>query len=98
LGGTSVAGGKMREKGTEHWLDPNTGATNESGFTALPAGYYVGQGLFYGLGQVGYWWSSTTVSPAGGYAWSRDVDGRNIKVDRGQSSVKLGYSVRCVKD
>jgi len=39
LGGKIIAGGKMKETGTAHWTSPNIGATNETGFTALPGGY-----------------------------------------------------------
>jgi hypothetical protein len=46
LGGESVAGGKLKETGTSHWESPNTGATNESGFTALPSGYRNFAGAF----------------------------------------------------
>ena len=72
LGGENVAGGKLKETGTTHWLSPNTGATNSSGFTALPAGfrYYVGVS-FNRLGLSTYWWSATAYSSA--YAWGRDL-------------------------
>ena len=61
LGGYSVVGGKMKETGTTHWISPNTGATNESGFTALPSGLRLGYiyGTFDNMGVLGIYLSST---------------------------------------
>jgi uncharacterized protein (TIGR02145 family) len=67
LGGE--VGGKLKEKGTAHWLSPNEGATNETGFTALPAGCRGSVGYFYYLGSYAYFWSSTEYN--GSYAWLR---------------------------
>ncbi len=54
LGGVSVAGGPMKETGTSHWILPNEGATNESGFTGLPGGVRSSQdGSFFDLGDNG---------------------------------------------
>jgi uncharacterized protein (TIGR02145 family) len=58
LGGTSVAGGKMKEVGTTNWQSPNTSATNTSLFTGLPGGRR-GNGGDYGDNSLGFWWSST---------------------------------------
>src|ERR1035437_5986068 len=59
LGGDSIAGGKIKETGITHWQTPNTRATNESGFTAMPAGYrYLGDGRFEGLDQGSNFWTS----------------------------------------
>ena len=63
-----MAGGKMKETGTTHWNSPNTGATNESGFTGLPGGYRSGGGYFSYVGNYGNWWSSTEMLVY--HAWS----------------------------
>ena len=58
LGGEGVAGNKLNERGTSHWQNPNAGATNESGFTALPGGFRTNYGTFSYIGYYGYWWNS----------------------------------------
>jgi uncharacterized protein (TIGR02145 family) len=66
VGGDNLTkGGKLKETGTGHWLDPNYLATNEVGFTALPNGLY--DYHYAGIGLMGYWWSSDAV-PGGSYA------------------------------
>ena len=60
LGDNEVAGGKLKETGTIHWLAPNTGATNESGFSAVPGGYR-GQISMY-INTASSWWSSDLVN------------------------------------
>ena len=59
LGGNNTSG-KMKEAGLEHWCSPNSGAINESGFTALPAGYrHFTNGYYNYMGYAGYFWSSS---------------------------------------
>jgi len=55
LGGESVAGGKLKAIGTSHWNAPNTDASNDSGFTALPAGYLFDNGNYNSLGNITHW-------------------------------------------
>ena len=96
LGGSSVAGGKMKEAGTAHWLSPNTGATNTSGFTALPAGYRSNNGSFSNMSNYGYWWSATEYSTA--YAWYRLLSYLYSQVDRYYGNKRYGFSIRCIRD
>jgi uncharacterized protein (TIGR02145 family) len=91
LEGENVAGGKLKESGTAHWTSPNTGATNETGFTALPGGYCNAGGLFTGLGTTGLWLSTDVVSVI-------DLYYLNIPTTTWICSKNYGYSVRCVKD
>ncbi len=96
LGGTSVAGGKLKETGTTHWNSPNTGATNETGFTALPGGYRDTNGNFYYIGNYGFWWSASEYNA--NYAWYRNMYYNNGSVYRDNSIKEVGLSVRCVRD
>jgi uncharacterized protein (TIGR02145 family) len=94
LGGESVAGGKL--KSTTHWESPNTGATNKTGFTALPAGYRDFHGTFYYIGYKSNWWSASAYDA--NYAWGRCLYYYQGKVLKSLSSKGSGFSVRCVKD
>ncbi len=96
LGSTGVAGGKLKEAGTSHWTSPNTGATNETGFTALPGGYRHSNGLFTTIGLVGFWWSATESSASN--AWSCNMSYNFSYANRSYNTKELGYSVRCVRD
>lgn len=98
LGGPPVAGGKMKEEGTSHWLAPNVGATNESGFTALPGGF---RNLSYNgdqsLGSFAGWWSTTQGSQEDQALICKIHSGGEIAY-RLVVRTHGGNSVRCVKD
>ncbi|MBM2817187.1 MAG: hypothetical protein HW421_3949 [Ignavibacteria bacterium] len=96
LGGESVAGGKLKETGTAHWNSPNTGATNESGFSALPGGWRSNYGAFFYVGNYGYWWSATESD--GTNAWLRDLGFDSADIYRDGYSKGDGFSVRCLRD
>ena len=109
LGGEYVAGGKMKEIGTEHWCGYypnypdnciNESATNESGFTALPAGSrHVSYGDYSGLGRECYFWTSDTEDiGVGGYGSYRRLEFDESRLVMGGSSFRFGFSVRCIKD
>ena len=95
LGGRDVAGGKLKEEGYTHWLIPNTGATNSSGFTAIPAGRRTNDGSYTHRGYYSYWWTSTEYSDNAG-AWLRRTDNSNITVQVMAELKSYGLSVRCV--
>ena len=96
LGGLSIAGGKLKEIGTWHWTAPNTGATNESGFTAFPGGYRNSAGQFLNMGTYATFWTSDNYSST--YGWHVYLNTNNAGVTHGDLSFKAGASVRCVKD
>jgi uncharacterized protein (TIGR02145 family) len=96
LGGEGLAGGKLKEAGSAHWITPNIGATNESGFTALPSGSRSYDGIYDLGGTWGYWWSSTESSTSIAVARSMYFD--NSGVYRDFVNKRYGFSVRCLRD
>jgi uncharacterized protein (TIGR02145 family) len=96
LGGDSVAGGKLKETGITHWTTPNTGATNETGFTALPSGYRYLDGSIYNSGLIGFWWSSTEYSATDAYFSFMICYFSTLR--RLYDNKKFGFSVRCLRD
>lgn len=98
LGGEDVAGGKVKENGTIHWREPNTGATNETGFTALPGGSRSETGYFIPVGEEAVWWSTSEDSQ-----FSQSAQGAytlffvpSLRKCFGYKTA--GFSIRCIKD
>lgn len=90
-------GGKLKEQSLTHWLYTNIGATNSSGFTALPGGFRhwdFGNCTYINIG--GCWWSSTSSSTFGGLY--RSLTFANSKIARDHMYKVDGFSVRCIKD
>jgi uncharacterized protein (TIGR02145 family) len=100
LGDQNIVGGKLKETGTTHWKDLNTGATNETGFSALPGGgRFISDGEFMYLGECSYWWTSSLVPNTGGTAYSPLISNAYSWLGTINSSqIRSGLSVRCVKD
>lgn len=96
LGGENIAGGKLKEAVNSFWVSPNTGATNESGYTALPGGLRYHDGLFHDFGFSGYWWSSTEYSAS--RAFFRYMDYEYSSLFRFDNLKKIGFSIRCLRD
>jgi uncharacterized protein (TIGR02145 family) len=99
LGGYMIAGGKMKEAGTSHWSSPNEGATNESGFTALPAGRQYHQEFWF-LGEYTNMWSTTEyiTDYDTDVVWCRYISFSLEQLNRFTYKKYYGLSVRCLKD
>ena len=86
----------MKESGTVHWTSPNAGATNETGFTALPAPSRDSGGGFHDPGVWGYWWMATEADLLN--AWYRYLFYDDSIIAGGDLSKVFGFSVSCVKN
>jgi uncharacterized protein (TIGR02145 family) len=98
LNGKYSAGGPLKD--LLYWSTPNVGATNSSGFSALPGGYRFAHGNFDNLSLIGYYWASTEDSGVSGGVAGDEIHLYHsyIEVDISSGFKYNGYSVRCVKD
>lgn len=93
LGGEDVVGGPLKEITTAHWSAP--GATNEAGFSAVPAGYLCDNSTYYSLGNVTHLEFHRTDADS---AWDRYVTYKDRKALKGEYSKQVFYSCRCIKN
>ena len=103
LAGEEYAGGHLKEAGTAHWQAPNTGATNSSGFTALPGGgrgwnSAQGKWIFSEMGTVCYFYSSTPRNAGANFVGLSYSDAKAFMSGGNGTGSESGLSVRCVKD
>jgi len=91
-------GGKIKETGYAYWNSPNTGATNSSGFSALPSGYRYYYGDFHYIGTRAFFWSSTEYYEGSFYAFYRNLFYDRSDVYRYYDPGGNGFSLRCVRD
>jgi len=97
LGGESIAGGKLKEADTSHWSTPNTGATDQYGFNALPTGIRNSyDGSYTGNGLSCVFWSSTESSTNN--AGYRILSNINSELKPWTYLKVMGNNIRCVKD
>lgn len=98
------AGGPLKEAGTDHWKNPNTGASNASGFTALPGGYRSYNGTFNVIRAFGYWWTSTESNwwnnndSTTSIVFFRSMVYNDKQLYRNVSEKTNGFCVRCLMD
>jgi uncharacterized protein (TIGR02145 family) len=96
LKGDQYAGDALKETQTSHWSDPNSAATNSSGFSALPGGYRNKDGIFKNINVCGGWWADTEYTKSLG--WYRYVDNVSSSIHNVSTYKNCGFSIRCIKD
>jgi len=89
-------GGKLKDESDLYWQEPNAGATNESGFSALPGGTRYLDQEFYNIGSWAYFWTSSLEQD--GFAWKRNLHSIESRIRRMSADTKESMSVRCIKD
>ena len=100
LGGGDIAGKSIRTKSgwrIDNFVQMNGNGNNTSGFSALPAGFRMKEGVVFLKGTNAFWW--TTLNTNDGNIWYRNIDGFRSYVMRINGMPKeCGMSVRCLMD
>jgi uncharacterized protein (TIGR02145 family) len=91
---SQTAGGVLKEVGLLHWNNPNTGATNATGFTGLPGG--TRENVFYYQGGDGFYWTNTSANSTN--SWYRGLHHTGPQVSRFTVGKFWGLSIRCMKN
>jgi uncharacterized protein (TIGR02145 family) len=96
LGDSASAGGKLKEEGTVHWLTPNKGADNSTGFAALASGIRYFEGSYSSVLNYTGFWSATKAGTTDQWFMGLYYGEAFMVIDHRTSSI--GLSIRCVKD
>jgi uncharacterized protein (TIGR02145 family) len=93
---SQTAGGSLKTIGLINWISPNTGATNSTGFSALPGGLRSEIGNFSLARNGAYWWTANEFDTwQASYRYVLNV---NATANRYYIDKRNGYSVRLVKN
>jgi uncharacterized protein (TIGR02145 family) len=96
LGGAAVAGGKLKEVGYTHWSSPNSGATNETGFSSVSSGHRNYLGDFQSKGQGAIYWTST---PYYGYLYINMLQNTSNALSLNNTNYReSAFGIRFIKD
>ncbi|MBU1100114.1 MAG: fibrobacter succinogenes major paralogous domain-containing protein [Bacteroidetes bacterium] len=99
FGGSSVAGGNLKETGTAHWNSPNSGATNSSGLTTVAGGFRGPDGVYYELGKHGSYWGTAENGSEPYCVYIYNTSANVIKeVSPIDKTSGIAFAVRYVKD
>ena len=106
LGGMNVAGGAMKDTDiSQYWNPPNIGATNSSGFNALPTGNGVysrsdSTWTYLGLGLFTSFWTTTMSASDTGYRINYGLSSANAALNNStdERSQYFALPCRCIKD
>ena len=94
IGGSGIAGGELKETGTEHWKSPNESSTNRYGFSARAGG--IRSGSFYEKREYAYWWTATEYDSS--CSWMRNIGFGGAGVGHNFISKSTGIYIRCIRD